>query len=110
MAAAQRRELLERLTTLLAHLLKLHYQPEEVPQRGRNWKLTVVRSRREIKRLLEESPGLKGKLEEYVVKTYADAQQDAGVEMGLERHAWAGLFSPACPWTLDQLMDDDFFL
>ena len=72
--------------------------------------MTVVRSRREIKRLLEESPGLKGKLEEYVVKTYADARQDAGVEMGLERHTWAALFSPACPWTLDQLMDDDFFL
>jgi Domain of unknown function DUF29 len=108
MAASQRRELLERLTTLIAHLLKLTHQEREVPRRGRGWRLTVVRSRREIKQLLDESPGLKGKLEEYVRKTYPDAQRDAGVEMGLERRAWLELFSPDCPWTVDQLMDDDF--
>jgi hypothetical protein len=107
MAASQRREFLERLTTLMAHLLKLKYQPEEIP-RGRGWRLTVVRSRREIKQLLDESPGLKGRLEEYVLKTYSDAQRDAGVEMGLEQRAWLELFSADCPWTPDQLIDDDF--
>jgi hypothetical protein len=108
MAASQRRELLERLTTLIADLLKLRYQPGEIAKRGRGWRLTVVRSRREIKQLLEESPGLKSKLEEYVFKVYPDAQRDAGIEMGLEQRAWVKLFSTSCPLTLDQLMDDDF--
>ena len=64
MAAAERRELLRRLTTLLAHLLKFQYQPEVRRERSR--KLTIVRSRTEIKRLLDYSPGLKGQLTEYV--------------------------------------------
>jgi Domain of unknown function DUF29 len=48
MAAAQRRELLERLTTMLAHLLKLRYQPQEVPQRGRNWLQSLSRIRERL--------------------------------------------------------------
>src|ERR1700730_5135602 len=107
MAAAERRELLRRLTTLLAHLLKFQYQPEVRRERSR--KLTIVRSRTEIKRLLDYSPGLKGQLTEYVAAAYADAKDDAGVDIRLERHQWEKLFPVTCPWTLEQIQVPDYF-
>src|SRR5579863_4575063 len=54
MASAERRELLRRLTTLYAHLLKMQYQPEQRRARGR--KVTIDRSRIEIERVLDQSP------------------------------------------------------
>ena len=107
MAAAERRELLRRLTTLLAHLLKFQYQPEVRRERSR--KLTIVRSRTEIKRLLDYSPGLKGQLKEYVSAAYADAKNDAGVDIRLDRHQWEELFPITCPWTLEQIQSPDYF-
>jgi len=107
MAAAERRELLRRLTTLLAHLLKFQYQPEVRRERSR--KLTIVRSRTEIKRLLDYSPGLKGQLTEYVAAAYDDAKNDAGVDIRLERHQWEELFPITCPWTLEQIQSPDYF-
>jgi uncharacterized protein DUF29 len=107
MAAAERRELLRRLTTLLAHLLKFQYQPEVRRERSR--KLTIVRSRTEIKRLLDYSPGLKGQLTEYVAAAYDDAKNDAGVDIRLERHHWEELFPVTCPWTLEQIQSPDYF-
>lgn len=108
MAAGERRELLRRLTTLLAHLLKLQLQPQAIARRGRGWKLTVTRSRREIRRLLDSSPGLKGRPEEFVTTAYSDSRRDAGVEAGLERYQWEEVFAQTCPWTLAQILDDDF--
>jgi uncharacterized protein DUF29 len=107
MAGAERRELLRRLTTLFAHLLKMQFQPDA--RRARSRRLTVARSRREIDRLLSDSPGLKGKLVELAAEAYADAREDAGVEMGLERDRWERLFPVDCPWTVEQSRDSDFY-
>lgn len=60
MAAAERRELLARLTTLFEHLLKLAYQQKEVPIRGRGWMATIIEARQAIGDLLETCPDLKG--------------------------------------------------
>jgi hypothetical protein len=88
-------------------LLKFQYQPEVRRERSR--KLTIVRSRTEIKRLLDYSPGLKGQLTEYVAAAYADAKNDAGVDIRLERHQWEQVFPVTCPWTLEQIQSPDFF-
>jgi hypothetical protein len=109
MAAAERRELLRRLTTLFEHLLKLNHQVEEVSRRGRQWRLTVTRTRTEIKRLLAQSPSLKGQLNEFVIETYADARAIAGEAMGLPRHQWQLSLPQENPWTVDQALADDFF-
>lgn len=106
MAAAERRELLRRLTTLLGHLLKLRYQPR--PRSERTRVLTVVRSRTEISRLLRESPGLKGHLQGLVAEAYSDARRETGIELGLARRDWEQLFPKQCPWSVELILDEDF--
>lgn len=110
MAALDRRELLRRLTTLFEHMLKLQYQPDQLLRRSRRgWKLTIIRSRTEIRRLVDQSPGLKGKLEEFAKSAYADARRQAGEAMRMNRYQWKRTFPSDCPWSLDQVQDEDFF-
>ena len=106
MASAERRELLRRLTTLYAHLLKMQYQPEQRRARGR--KVTILRSRNEIERVLKQSPGLRGKFEEFAKEVYPDGRREAATDIGLKRSDWK-MIPTTSPWTLEQLMDPDFF-
>ena len=59
---SQRRELRSRLATIIEHLLKLEYSPATEPRIV--WIETIGRERREIERLLEDSPSLRGELEQ----------------------------------------------
>jgi hypothetical protein len=106
MAGAERRELLRRLTTLYAHLLKMEYQPEQRRARGR--KVTIIRSRNEIERLLRQSPGLRGQLESFAEEVYPNARREAATDIGLKRTQWT-MIPAKSQWTLAQLMDPDFF-
>ena len=107
MAGAQRRELLRRLATIFEHMLKIEYQPEERRERGR--RSTIVKSRTAIERLLEESPGMKGQLEDLAEKAYADGCKYAGTDLGFARREWEKTFPRKSPWTLKQILDEDFF-
>jgi uncharacterized protein DUF29 len=107
MASAERRELLRRLATIFEHFLKMEYEPEVRRERGR--KTTIAKTRTGIERILEESPGLKGQLEEFAQKAYADGCKYAGTDLGLTRREWEKLFPQTSPWTLRQIRDDDFF-
>jgi hypothetical protein len=109
MAATDRRELLRRLTTLFEHLLKLAYQPQELERRGNGWRRTIVRSRIEIERLLNLSPGLKGQMRTFALDGYAGACQAAGTAMGLRRAQWEAIFPATSPWSIDQVLEADFF-
>jgi hypothetical protein len=109
MAAADRRELLRRLTSLFEHLLKLAYQPAELSRRGNGWRRTVVNSRIEIEQLLRFGPGLKGYLDEFAVEAYAGACRKTGAAMGLRRDQWEERFPKDSPWTISQALDADFF-
>src|SRR5712692_2353470 len=97
MAAVERRELLSRLTTLYEHMLKWQYEPQELQRRSRGWRLTITRSRTEIRRLLDYSPGLKSRLEEFAAAAYTDARRQAGEAMGLERSRWDRLLPQKSP-------------
>jgi hypothetical protein len=105
-AAAERRELLRRLTTLLGHLLKLRYQPR--PRSERSRVLTVLRSRTEVNRMLRQSPGLKGQLERLIAEAYSDARRETRIELGLARSEWNKLFPEQCPWSADLILHEDF--
>jgi hypothetical protein len=107
MAGAQRRELRQRLATLFEHLLKLEYQPEERRERGR--KSTLVKTRTAIETLLEQSPGLKGQMEELAEKAYLDGCRYAGTDLGLSRRQWEKTFPTNSPWSLKQVLNDDFY-
>ena len=71
LARSQRRELRNRLTTMLEHCLKLYYSNYNLDYRG--WSETIKRSQRELKELLEESPSLNQYWDEIFLDCYAKA-------------------------------------
>jgi hypothetical protein len=94
-------ELNSRVRLLLVHLLKWQLQPR---RRSRSWHATVVTQRQEIQDLLEQSPSLGRKLSEGLNRNYVRALHRASIETGLARDQ----FPPDCPYTVPQLLDDEF--
>ena len=76
----QRQELQNRLSILLAHLLKWEYQSQK---RSRSWLATIRVQRRDLLRLLKENPSLKPYLEEAIAHAYANAKDLAIGETNL---------------------------
>jgi Domain of unknown function DUF29 len=104
MAAQQRRELKARLVTLLVHLLKLKFEPGEI-WRHNGWRNTIVEDRRQILFILEDSPGVfQGKRDEVVAVCYRLARKDAARAADL----LVDTFPEVCPWSYEQVIDDDF--
>ena len=102
MGASERRELINRLAVLLAHLLKWHYQPSF---RGRSWQLTIKEQRRQLQRLLKDNPSLHARLEEFVADAYVDSVLLAAKETGLEESA----FPSQCPYAQYDLLNSEFY-
>ena len=98
----EKRALVSRLEVLLLHLLKWQAQPS---RRGRSWLLTLREQRRKLQRLLDDNPSFNRLLPEAVADAYGDALISAERETGLPA---ASAFPPACPFTLDQILDDAF--
>jgi hypothetical protein len=55
--------------------------------------------------LLKKSPSLKAHLVTAVEEEYPSARQRAAAQTGLPR----ATFPEVCPWTVAQLLDNDFF-
>ena len=68
---SERRELLNRLTRLLEHLLKRLYVPSKWDYNG--WELTIRNQRIAIKNLLKDSPSLKSTWESNIDYAWRDA-------------------------------------
>jgi len=105
MAGRERRELLSHLEVLLKHLLKWQFQPNRLGMSGRN---SIKVARRGIEDLLEDSSSLKPSVTDVINKAYARARIDAADEIRLTRKQAAQL-PETCPWTIDQLMNPDFW-
>jgi|AOMQ01.1.fsa_nt_gi hypothetical protein len=103
MGVSQRRELENRLAVLLMHLIKWRWQPEK---RGTSWKLTIRGQRREIEKLLKQSPSLKPSVPEVIGEAWNDAREDAEDETGLPLPT----FPKACPWDVTtQILDREWW-
>jgi hypothetical protein len=100
MGGRDRRELESRLAVVLLHLLKWQAQPA---LRGSSWRKTLRTQRREIRKLLKQSPSLRREVPDLMRDAYADAVKDAIDETGLR----ADLFPSACPYTPDDVLDED---
>ena len=102
MGTSQRHELENRLRVLLAHLLKWRFQPE---LRGRSWRPTLRVQRGELLRLLRRMPSLGNYLGETLPETY-----DLAVEQAIsETELPDDIFPEACPFTIQQILDEEFF-
>ena len=103
MGASERKELISRLEVLLTHLLKCQFQPK---RRGRSWDLTIQEQRSRLLDLLEENPSLGNpeNLHASLAKAYKYGVIAAQKETNLSR----GVFPRECPYTLENVLDDEF--
>ncbi len=102
MGRSETRELINRLIVLLHHLLKGQFQPE---RHGSSWEATITVQRHALERHLDDNPSLQGVLPLAIGQAYRDAVIEAAGETGMLRQT----FPAVCPWTFDQIMDEDFW-
>jgi hypothetical protein len=95
-------ELRSRYGTLVMHLLKWQFQPQ---QRSNGWIATIRRERIAIGKHLRDNPGLKPRREGLLADSYDEARLGAVAETNLSDDT----FPTACPYTLDQVTDPDFW-
>ncbi|MBV8732141.1 MAG: DUF29 domain-containing protein [Acidobacteriia bacterium] len=86
---------------LLAHLLKYQHQPSH---RSRSWLGFIANARAEIEWVLEHSPSLKSSMHVMLESEYPRAIRQVSAETGIPRES----FPPECPYTFQQIMQDDF--
>jgi Domain of unknown function DUF29 len=101
MGKRDRREVDSRVTVLLTHLLKWQKQPEH---RSRSWKSTILAQRHDLGRVLQDSPSLRPRVGSELRRTYTDAVEEAAEETGV----FLEHFPSECPWTPEQILDQDF--
>lgn len=102
MGRSEKRELKSRLRVLLMHLLKWQYQPEH---QCKSWRFTIYTQRNDVLEILTDSPSLKPHLLDILITIYPLAVKDAVEETGILKSN----FPSECPWTFEQIIDDDFF-
>jgi hypothetical protein len=102
MSRSERRQLRNRLIVLVQHLLKIRHQPQ---RHSRSWEVTVITQRVDIKLLLKDSPSLRPTLAATLDDIYANARSEAARETGLD----IGRLPQQCPFTLDQVLDDEWW-
>ncbi|GJI93347.1 hypothetical protein RugamoR57_00650 [Duganella caerulea] len=101
MKKRETRALKNRLRVLIMHLLKCQFQPEH-PQN--KWRATLIEQRARLAQLLDDSPSMRPALPEYVYESYDVAVRMAVAETGLP----PGAFPAANPYSIEQILDQDF--
>ena len=102
MGKSERRELVSRLTVLLAHLLKWRLRPAKW---SRSWRNTILTQRIDIDELLEDSPSLRSEIGLKIEAAYEKAKLRAEDETGIDQ----GQFPDTCPFSVDDVLDKRFF-
>ncbi len=102
MGKSEKRELISRLSILLAHLLKWQFQ---LGNQSNSWKYTIKEQRISVQELLEDSPSLKSEISQRFDYAYNKARLKAAKETGLAEES----FPEISPFTLEQTLDKDFW-
>jgi hypothetical protein len=104
MGRSEKRELENRLTTIIEHLLKLIYWTDEKDYNARGWRGTVIEQRRQLHRLLKDSPSLKRLLPEILPDCYQAAREDTLKKYQLP----SAMFPVEPPFTLEEILNSDY--
>jgi hypothetical protein len=99
MARRDRREVVSRLRTLLAHRLKWDHQPD---MRTSSWATTIRVQLHELQDIFE-SQTLRNYADEIVAKAYTRARKEAADETALPESR----FPAECPYTIDELLTEE---
>jgi len=103
LARSDWRELRSRVVQILVHL-QSQFQPG---RRSRSWEATLALQRTEIEAVVRDSPSLRREVAELIDDAYASARRIAAKEIRLEQ--WSERFPPTCPWSVEQILDADFY-
>lgn len=99
MGRSEHREVKNRMSVLLAHLLKWKFQPE---LQGKSWQLTIITQRNEINAVLDDNPSIKQNLSknEWISNIWDRAVISAELETGLYS------FPKNCLWDLNDVLKE----
>jgi hypothetical protein len=100
--SSEKHEIRRRLKVLLTHLLKWKFQPG---LRGVSWRRTIRQQREAIAEIIETSPSLRAYPSQVMRTAYTGASVSASEETGM----MIGIFPEACPFSVDQILDLEFF-
>ena len=102
---AQVREIMRHVRIIHHHLLKLRHAGKLDTGAVGRWRESVTNSRRAIKAVLTENPGLRAPLPELHLQTYNGARELAALDLGRNRKA----LPEKPPWTHGQLLDRSYW-
>ena len=105
MGRSSRSQLVNRLAELDEHLMKLANSLLADPRR--QWRNSVDGQRYSIKKLLRKNPSLKPHLEDSLVEAHEDALRVFTVDKLI--HLNMNEPPDLCPFTLDQMLDDEWW-
>jgi hypothetical protein len=102
LGVSDRRALTSQLIRLVMHLLKWGYQPTA---QSSSWRGSLRDARLQIQLVLEDSPSLHRQVPDLLMRYYLKARLLAHDDTGLP----LATFPEACPWTPEQVLNDDFW-
>ncbi|HKS88911.1 MAG TPA: DUF29 domain-containing protein [Stellaceae bacterium] len=88
---------------ILEHFLKLAHSPAVEPRS--DWMVSIANARAELADKL--TPTLRRDAEAELARLYMRARRIA--ELGLRSYGETAEFAPACPYTLDQVLAEDWY-
>ena len=105
LARSERRAFRSQCARLIEHLLKMAMVPAIMFEHNRRlWTLSLRESRRDVRELLADSPGLKSAIDELFVSAWL-----AGRDEALKFLEVSDNTIPEAPlWTFEQAIDDSF--
>ena len=107
MGERDKREVRSRLVVLIAHLLKWQFQPQlRYAESGSSSRIQTINEQRlELTGIFEQSGSLECHGRSDMVRIYRLAVKRAALETRIAQT----YFPAACPYSFDQIMDDEFF-
>src|SRR5712691_3719310 len=106
---SQRDALASHLIILLTHLLKLavvaRHRPNDLARAGRGWRTTCRTQRRLLAKRLRRNPSLRPTVLEECAEAYEIARDEAATALEVDE----ATVPLACPWTPEQVLDQDFW-
>jgi hypothetical protein len=106
---SEQRQLYDRLIVLLEHLLKLsiaHASLLYVYERNRRGGQVSCRTQRaRLAKVLRDNPSLTPTVPDELTDAYVVARLEAAQALGIDE----ALIPAPCPWSVDQVLDPDFF-
>jgi Domain of unknown function DUF29 len=98
----ERKAVRSQLRRLTSHLLKWAHQPG---RRSDSWQTTIDDARRLVADWLDDGRGLAELLPTLLAEAYPKARREAAKDTGRP----LATFPDPCPWTVAQVLDEDFW-